>query len=570
MKLTYGKSKNKIFYYISKSFRENGKSTTKVIERLGTIDEIKKRCGNKDPIKWAKKYAKELTENETKENETILVKYNPAKQIDHNDTILLNGGYLFLEQIFYQLKLDKICSIIMKGRKTKFDFTEVLLKLICARIIFPSSKLSTYHTIEKFIETSNIKLQHIYRGLELLAKNNDYIQSEVYKNSNNIIERDRTILYYDCTNYYFEINEEDDLRKYGVSKENRPNPIVQMGLFIDSNGLPLAFTINPGNTNEQTTLKPLEKQIINDFELKQVVICTDAGLSSYENRLFNNCSNKKFVTTQSIKKLKGFLKDFCLDTKGWTLIGDNKTYDISQVDEEKYYDKIFYKERWINENKLEQRLIVSYSIKYKKYLEHLREKDITLAQNAINNKSYNKVNANNYKKYIKKNSFTNSGEVANNEYAYLDEEKINEEKKYDGYYAVCTNLEIETNKIIEINRNRWEIEESFRIMKSEFKARPVYLSKPDRIKAHFLTCYLALLIYRLLEKKLNATWTCNEIIEALRNMNFYKLKGQGIIPLYKRTDITDKLHEIAGFRTDNQIITTKKFKNILKIISKSK
>ena len=348
--------------------------------------------------------------------------------------------------------------------------------------------------------------------------------------------------------------------------ESRANPIVQMGLFMDSDGFPLAFCINKGNTNEQVTLKPLEQKIISDFGLSKFVVCTDAGLASTTNRKFNNVKNRAFITTQSIKKLKAHLKNWALDTKGWHTSASNKTYDLSELDEKADMDKIFYKQRWIKEDGLEQNLVVTFSLKYKNYQQTIRNRQMERAQKVIdtNPKKLKKCNANDYKRFISKSCSTADGEVADKELYSIDTDLIAQEEAYDGFYAVCTNLEEDASVIIKVNKRRWEIEESFRIMKSEFKARPVYLQRDDRIKAHFATCFISLMIYRLLEKKLCEQYTCGEIVSGLRNMNFYEINGEGYIPTYTRTDFTDDLHDKFGFRTDYQIVTMKHMKKIFK------
>lgn len=398
----------------------------------------------------------------------------------------------------------------------------------------------------------------------------DFIQSSLYSNSLKISKRNTGILYYDCTNYFFEIEQEDGLKQYGASKEHRPNPIIQMGLFMDGDGIPLAFSLNSGNTNEQITLKPLEEKILSDFKLSKFVVCTDAGLASEKNRRFNNEGERAFITTQSIKKLKKHLKEWSLDSKGWHLADHDKTYDIAQLDEETYKEKCFFKERWIKENGLEQKLIVTYSIKYKNYQRQIRNSQIERAQKTLdtNPTKISKSNQNDYKRFIKKTSCTPDGEIADNEFYTLNTETIFAEEAYDGFYAVCTNLEGSAHEIIRINQRRWEIEECFRIMKSEFKARPVYLSREDRIKAHFTTCFMSLIIYRLLEKKLGNKFTCSEVIHGLREMNFYEIKGEGYIPTYTRTDFTDALHETFGFRTDYEIIKKTQMKKILNTTKK--
>ena len=572
MRIRTTKTTNTVQYAIIKDITKNGKRTTCIFENLGTLDKIKQRAGNEEPLVWLKNYLQELNIKEKENKIPVLIKKDPSKVIEKNVQSSFNVGYLFLQNIYYKLKLDKICNKIKEQHQFKFDLNDILSKLIYSRIIFPASKLKTLELSKKFLEQPNFEYQHIERALPVICENMDFIQSELYKNSNEYMKRNNKILYYDCTNYYFEIEEESGLRQYGKSKENRPNPIVQMGLFMDGNGIPLAFDITPGNTNEQKTLQPLEEKIIKDFEFSEFVVCTDAGLASKANRKFNNKNNRKFVTTQSIKKLKSHLKNEALDlTKGWMLPGSNKTYNISKLrtDEkliEEYRDKIFYKERWINEDGLEQRLIVTYSVKYQEYQKKIRNNQINRAKKIIDTNSIKlkKTNSNDPKRFIKTLNVTKDGELADKSIYSIDQNMIDEEAKYDGLYAVCTNLEDSVEDIIRVNKKRWEIEESFRIMKTDFKSRPIYHSRDEMIKAHFITCFLALIIYRYVEKKLDEKYTAPEIIETLRDMNM-KLENEcSYIPNYIRTDLTDDLHEKFGFRTDFEIISEKNIKKILK------
>lgn len=572
MRLKISKSKNVNIYYVIKTVYVNGKQKTKTVERIGTEQEVLKKSNGEDPVLWCKKYIDVLNQKEQEETMDILIPKSQGKLIEKNLHNIFNCGYLFLEKIYHQLKIDNICREISKKYSFKFDLNNILSRLIFCRIINPSSKLSTIEESEKFLEKPNFEIQHIYRALEVICKEKDFIQSELYKNSLNIIARNTGILYYDCTNFFFEIEKEDTLRKYGVSKEHRPNPIVQMGLFMDGNGIPLAFCINPGNTNEQETLTPLEEIIFKDFKLSKFVVCTDAGLSSTDNRKFNNIEDRAFITTQSIKKMKKFLKEWAISPTGWKIIGDNNVYDISEIEEnkEKFKDKTFYKERWIKENDLEQRLIVTYSLKYKEYQRKIRNSQIERATLAINRKDFKleKKRQTDFKRFIKSTNITNDGEIATKKKYTIDTKKIEEEEKFDGFYGVATNLEDNVEDIIKVNQGRWEIEESFRIMKSEFRTRPVYLSREDRIVAHFITCFIALIIHRILEKKLGEKYSCEEIITCLRNMLLLEMSGEGYVPAYTRTDLTDKLHEKFGFRTDYEITSKKKLKKILKNLKK--
>ena len=565
MRLQIIKSKNVASLYIVKSIYENRKRSSKVVEKLGTYAELKKKLNGEDPIEWGKKCAAELTLKEKQSKRKILVEYSPVDKIPDGQR-LFNGGYLFLQQIYNSLGLSKLCEDISGRYKFDFNLDSVLSRLIYSRIIYPSSKLATKKLSNNFIEKPKFKLQHIYRALEILAKENDLIQSIVYQNSLKHGKRNTKILYYDCTNYYFEIERESGLKQYGISKEHRPNPIVQMGLFMDGDGIPLAFNINPGNTNEQITMQPLEEKILKDFNLSKFIVCTDAGLASENNRKLNSYGKRAFITTQSIKKLKKHLKQWALNAEGWQLPGKAKTYNINDINENSHKEATFYKERWIKENGLEQKLIVTYSIKYRDYQRSIREKQINRALRALESNTSNmkKTNSNDYKRFIKQIHCTKEGEIAEKKAYSLNTVVVEDEMAYDGFHGVCTNLEDDGREIIQINKRRWEIEECFRIMKSELKARPVFLSRDDRIKAHFLTCYLALIIYRLLEKKLNSEFTCGEIISALKSMNFIRVRGEGYIPAYSRSNVIEALHEKFGFETDYQIITNREIKKIIK------
>jgi transposase len=576
MRLKISKSKNAQSLYVIKDITINGKRTTKIVEKLGTYSNLQKKLNGEDPFLWAKNYIESLNKKEKANTSQILLKYSPSKIIDKNKQCFFNGGYLFLQKIYYELGLNEVCKHISDKYKFTFNLNSIFSRLIYSRIIFPSSKLSTFNLCSRFMEQPDFELHHIYRALQIISKEFYYIQSSLYNNSLRIAKRNTGILYYDCTNYFFELEQPDGLKQYGMSKEHRPNPIVQMGLFMDGDGIPLAFNITKGNTNEQITLRPLEKKILSDFKLSKFIVCTDAGLASIDNREFNDKSGRAFITTQSIKKLKAYQKKWALDSNGWKLPNDTQTYDISkidnmlehmnEIDKNRIKSKIFYKERWINEDGLEQRLIVTYSIKYRDYQRSIRNSQIERAEKTIksNPTKIKKTNQNDYKRFIKKTSCTKDGEIAEKDTYSINYNVIAKEEVFDGFYGVCTNLEDNVSEITKINKRRWEIEECFRIMKSEFKARPVYLSRDDCIKAHFTTCFIALTLYRFLEKRLGEKYTCSEIISGLRSMNFYEVPGEGYIPTYTRTDFTDDLHEVFGFRTDYQILNTKIIKKILK------
>lgn len=577
MRLQISKSKNAASLYVIKTVYVKGKEQTKIVEKLGTYDELKEKLQGQDPIQWAKNYVAELNRKEKEQKRDVIVKYSQSKRIEKGVQRSFNGGYLFLQQLYHQLGLHKICNVISNKYKFTYNLDSILSRLVYGRILFPSSKLNTLQESKSLLEQPDFDLQHVYRGLEVIAKEMDFIQSELYQNSLSLSRRNDRILYYDCTNYYFEIEQEDGLKQFGFSKDHKPNPIVGMGLFMDGDGIPLAFCIHSGNTNEQITLRPLEETILKDFELSKFIVCTDAGLSSTENRKFNDKAGRAFVTTQSVKKLKKHLKQWALDSTGWHLADRKEFYDISLLDKdketyEKYKLETFYKERWIKEDGLEQKLIVTYSLKYRDYQRQIRSRQLERAAKLIAAKpsDVTKKNQNDFKRFISSTHVTEDGELADKAIYSLNETVIADEEIYDGFYAVCTNLDDDAMSIAEINHRRWEIEECFKIMKSEFKAKPVYLSRDDRIKAHFTTCFLALVLYRYLEKCLDEEFTSHEIISSLRDMNFNHIPAEGYVPTYTRTDFTDALHEVFGFRTDSEIVSTKQMKNIFRDTKKKK
>ena len=571
MRLKITKTNSDTNYYVIKDIKTpSGKRTTMIYEKLGNEQDLLKKSNGEDILDWIKKYIKDLNEKEKEHKNDILIKKSPSKIISKDEQFCFNVGYVFLQNIYHSLRLNNICSEISDKYKFNYDLDNILSRLVYSRIIYPSSKLATFELSKKYIEQPNFKLHDIYRALEVIAKETDFIQSELYKNSLRVSKRNTKILYYDCTNYFFEIEQESGLRQYGPSKEHRPNPITQMGLFMDGDGIPLAFSITAGNTNEQITLTPLEEKILEDFKLSKFIVCTDAGLASNANRKFNDKDDRAFITTQSIKKLKKHLMDWALDPNGWHLSGDKKEYNIKEIENDEkslelYKDRTFFKARWIKENGLEQKLIVTYSLKYRNYQRQIRNSQIERAKIAISNKTFklDKCNQNDFKRFIKKTNITQDGEIAEKKVLSLNTDTIKKEERFDGFYGVCTNLDDEPEEIIKVNQRRWEIEESFRIMKSEFKARPVYLSRDDRITAHFTTCFLSLVILRFLEKVLDEKYTSSEIIDTLKNMNMQKNFDCSYEPIYTRTDLTDDLHEKFGFRTDYEILQESRLKKIL-------
>ena len=501
----------RLFYVIKTYYDAKGKEHSITVEKLGNENAIREKY-NCDPDVWAKEYVKKLNEQEKLDNADVQISFSPSSRISRNHQYEFNIGYLFLQSLYHQLGIDKICNAISKEYRFDYDLNNILSRLIYGRIIHPCSKIATLRFARTLLEQPVFSEQHIYRALDVLAEKFDFIQEKLYTNSFALGKRKSGVIYYDCTNFFFEIEEadEDGLRQYGKSKENRPLPIVEMGMFIDSDGIPLSICINPGNTNEQVTLKPLEQKIISDFHMSKFIVCTDAGLASKANRKFNDLQDRAFIVTQSIKKLKADLKEWALDTEGWRIYGQRskKKYSIADLDPDIYYDTIFYKEQWIDQGSFEEKLIVTYSLKYCMYQRNIRNNQIDRAQRAISQGSarVRKKRQNDFMRFIERISITDEGETADKDKYYLNHDRIAEEERYDGYYAVVSNIDDNACDIIKINRQRWKIEECFRIMKTDFKSRPAYT----------------------------------------------------------RTDVTDALHDAFGFRTDSEIITQPMMKKILK------
>ena len=569
MRVTTSKSKNAESFYISKGFiNDKGVSTSVIVRKLGTLKDLLPEHGptRDDVMAWAKEEARleTLKYKQEQENKSIQITFHADRQLDYDKQTFFRGGYLFAQSIYYQLQIHKICRKLKTKYKFQYDINAILSDLIYTRILEPSSKRSSFKAASEFLEKPSYELHDVYRALDVLGTECDLIQSEVYKNSHFLGSRNDKVLYYDCSNYYFEIEQEDGSKKYGKSKEHRPNPIIQMGLFMDGDGIPLAFSLFPGNSNEQISLKPLEKKVLGEFGCQKFIYCSDAGLGSEDIRAYNHMGERAYIVTQSIKKLKKEEKEWALDAKGFKRVSDDTPVDITHLPED---DKgLYYKDEPYTTKKLHQRLIITYSPKYALYQKTLRDKQVERAQKMLDsgNTKKNRKNPNDPARFIGTIAATKEGEAADIQH-YLDENKITEESQYDGLYAVCTDLlDDEVGDILKVSEGRWQIEECFRIMKTDFSARPVYLQDENRIKAHFLICFLALTIYRFLEKKLDYKYTCEELLDTLKTMNFAEVQEQGFIPLYKREPITDALHKACGFRTDYQFITKSKMKTIQK------
>ena len=551
MRLSIQKSKNHEFLYIVKDFYSKGKRTTKIIDKLGTVSSLmlQLNLSHDEVISWARQKAKDLTLDETHESNKIILSFSSNSLLPFNDNRAYNCGYLFLQSLLYQMKISNIFRNVSSRHKCQFNLEAIFTDSVYSRVLHPSSKRSSFEFSKTLLEPPKYQLEDVYRSLSVFSKESDYILSELYKNSNFIHKRNVSTLYYDCTNYYFEIEQEDNFRKYGKGKEHRPNPIVGMGLFMDGDGIPLSYSLYPGNRNEQLTLKPLERKIIRDFELSKFIYCSDAGLGSLSNKKFNSMKERAYIITQSIKKLKE---------------DRNLALDFSRF--KPLTDELYYQELPLD-GKIQERMIITYSPKYAAYQKNIRLKQIQRAENMIKENGKIKKqrrNLNDPARFIETIINNENGEIIEKNYI-LNEAKILEESQYDGFYAITTNLEDDdVTKIIAISERRWQIEECFRIMKTDFKARPIYLQLEDRINAHFLICFTALLTIRLLSIKLGNKYTVQELLKTLRNMTLTDTGYGSYIPSYTRTEITDELHESFGFRTDYEISTKQNIRNIIK------
>ena len=529
-------SKNNKDVYIYQSYRKsNGKASSRIYRKLGKYNDLLERfSGDADRLMaWAKEEAAKDTAEYNAKKEKVSVEFSQTYRIPLDEERSFHTGYLFLQQLCSELRLKNICRNIRNHRKITYDLHAILTDLIYARILSPSSKMSSYSYCQTLLEPPKYSLHNVYRALSVLAEESDFIQEELYRNSNFVHARNTRVLYYDCTNYYFEIEEENGNKKYGKSKEHRPNPLVTMGLFMNADGIPLAFDLFPGNQNEQVTLKPLETKVIRDFECSEFIFCSDAGLGSKNNRFFNSFGNRSYVITCSLKKMKKEERDIAMKPTQFRVPGSNKMIDLRTLDEtdENVLNTIYYKEVPLVTGDMDETVIVTYSPKYKKYQQEIRNRQIERAQKMLQNTGRIRrgKTQNDPARFIHKTSVTGDGEIAEKDVYELD------------------------------------IEENFRIMKTEFESRPVYVQRDDRIKAHFLTCYISLLVYRLLEKKLGEGFTCSQILETLRGMQMTLLsKNSGYIPSYKRTLLTDALHDSFGFRTDYEFISKSSMRNIIK------
>ena len=571
--------------YIAKSFRnkKGDKTSSTIVERLGLLSEIAKAHPGVDPREWVKERAIELTRKEKEENKTVSLQLSPTRRIPEGKKRHYKAGDLFLQPIFHGLGLPDICGQIKSKGKFKFDLADIMAKLVYGRVLFPDSKLSTWKKAKSMIETPKFELEDIYRALSVMSRESDFIQSELYKNSLKLSDRNTKVIYYDCSNYYFEIEEDDDFRKYGHSKEHRPNPIVQLGLFMDADGLPLSFCVNPGNTPETQTMRPLEETLARDFGLSEFVACTDGGLGSLENRMYNMTEGREYITVLSLKKMRSHLQDWATDPDAkWSTAGVEGGFTLDEARRmfgDRFRDMTFYRSRFTCDEyrikkagkgqkvKLEEQLIVTYSAKYAAYQRETRQKQIERALACIERGETDKPKSpNDCRRLIATVAVTEDGEPAEVKTTGINWDKVHEEERFDGYYAYGTSLEDEPLAVLKAMSFRSEIEALFRVTKTDLDLRPIYLSRKDRIIGHFIVCFIALLIIKKLQLSLESHYSVETICETLRKMNMLYHDTCGYEPDFDRDQVTDDLQQWANFHIDTEIVTKPTMRRILKQI----
>ena len=583
MYLDIRKGKNRRFY-IMQGFRiKGGGTSTKVYMKLGTESEIIERYGCADAEAWARQKLKEINNSIKEDKASVMISYNPNKKIESGQWRTVHCGHMVLLPLYNKLGLARFSAQVRARHRFKYDFADILCKLVMCRVLFPDSKRASRECMNDFVDAPDFSLDDVYNFLEVLSKEITPLQKCLYEATKNELYRRTGVIYYDCTNYYFEIEREDNLRRYGKSKEHRPNPIVQMGMFMDADGLPLAFCINPGNTSEQQTMQPLEEILANEFKLSEFVVCTDAGLASIDNRLYNTSEGRNYIVTQSITGLPKLMREWALDKTGWRKFGDrdDRVYDISKLDLSEERDSLYYRERWFKENRsnikeYEERLIVTFSPKYALYQRQLRAEHIEKALRMIENKSEkSRQTQQDPRRLIATTHCTSDGEVAEKSVMSLNRAIIAKEEAMDGLNCLATKLEDPVGEILHVNGFRYEIEHLFRVTKTEFDARPVYLRREDRIRAHFAICFVALLLLKAFQMQLNEgldndqKYSTEQIINALAGMDYNVVRGTGYVPAYSATKLRSRCCEVSNVQIDTQIVVSRKMRQYIKMLKKS-
>lgn len=613
MKLYYDKRLKDPTYYIQQGFRNGKKTTTKNIKRLGKHSELLLITDN--PLEYAKNEVKKMNEEYRSGRSEFIVTMDFNERIPSTDSpcsnsTSLNIGYLYLKDIYAKLNLSDFFKSVSSDRKITYDCNKICQFLTYARILDPASKYGTYDKLDTYYEKPQVEYQHMIRFLDILDRNSDKYLKHLFDNSENIVKRDTSVMYYDCTNYFFESEKPDEeivdevtgeiilgLRQFGISKENKTSPIVEMGLIMDSRGIPISMCIHPGNTNEQLTAVPLEKEVIKMTGNKKFIYCADAGLGSYNIRKFNDMGGRAYIVTQSVKKLGQEIKDIVFNDSNYRLLSNDdaitlkemRTFNKKGANNLSLYNDFAYKvipantamDTGLYEEKvykngrtkkvkakgtLHQYIIVTFSRKMMEYQRTIRERQLERAKKLLRLKDPEKIKKgpNDIRRFLKNTSSDTANYV-------LDMDKIHEEEKYDGFYAVATNLDDSAKDILAVAQNRYKIEDCFRIMKTNFDARPVFLRKPERIRAHFLICYTALLIYRLMECKLDDNLTHvtkSNLIKTLRNMNVVNMDDMYYKSIYSGSQALDALERCFELQLNRKYYRPSDLNKIVKKYSK--
>lgn len=613
MKLYYDKRLKDPTYYIQQGFRNGKKTTTKNIKRLGKHSELLLITDN--PLEYAKNEVKKTNEEYRSGRSEFIVTMDFNERIPSTDSpcsnsTSLNIGYLYLKDIYAKLNLSDFFKSVSSDRKITYDCNKICQFLTYARILDPASKYGTYDKLDTYYEKPQVEYQHMIRFLDILDRNSDQYLKHLFDNSENIVKRDTSVMYYDCTNYFFETEKPDEeivdevtgeiilgLRQFGISKENKTSPIVEMGLIMDSRGIPISMCIHPGNTNEQLTAVPLEKEVIKMTGNKKFIYCADAGLGSYNIRKFNDMGGRAYIVTQSVKKLGQEIKDIVFNDSNYRLLSNDdaitlkemRTFNKKDANNLSLYNDFAYKvipantamDTGLYEEKvykngrtkkvkakgtLHQYIIVTFSRKMMEYQRTIRERQLERAKKLLRLKDPEKIKKgpNDIRRFLKNTSSDTANYV-------LDMDKIHEEEKYDGFYAVATNLDDSAKDILAVAQNRYKIEDCFRIMKTNFDARPVFLRKPERIRAHFLICYTALLIYRLMECKLDDNLThvtTSNLIKTLRNMNVVNMDDMYYKSIYSGSQALDALERCFELQLNRKYYRPSDLNKIVKKYSK--
>lgn len=613
MKLYYDKRLKDPTYYIQQGFRNGKKTTTKNIKRLGKHSELLLITDN--PLEYAKNEVKKMNEEYRSGRSEFIVTMDFNERIPSTDSpcsnsTSLNIGYLYLKDIYAKLNLSDFFKSVSSDRKITYDCNKICQFLTYARILDPASKYGTYDKLDTYYEKPQVEYQHMIRFLDILDRNSDQYLKHLFDNSENIVKRDTSVMYYDCTNYFFETEKPDEeivdevtgeiilgLRQFGISKENKTSPIVEMGLIMDSRGIPISMCIHPGNTNEQLTAVPLEKEVIKMTGNKKFIYCADAGLGSYNIRKFNDMGGRAYIVTQSVKKLGQEIKDIVFNDSNYRLLSNDdaitlkemRTFNKKGANNLSLYNDFAYKvipantamDTGLYEEKvykngrtkkvkakgtLHQYIIVTFSRKMMEYQRTIRERQLERAKKLLRLKDPEKIKKgpNDIRRFLKNTSSDTANYV-------LDMDKIHEEEKYDGFYAVATNLDDSAKDILAVAQNRYKIEDCFRIMKTNFDARPVFLRKPERIRAHFLICYTALLIYRLMECKLDDNLThvtTSNLIKTLRNMNVVNMYDMYYKSIYSGSQALDALERCFELQLNRKYYRPSDLNKIVKKYSK--